>query len=292
MKSNKEVKISYWAAHLTTTVSVTLVLLLVGIIALTAIGVSGETRRIRERLEVTAVMADTVPDAGALLLAGKLKESGMARNIEVTGKAAALAQWKGETGEDLEALFGVNPLSPEVTFTLPAYYADSEKIGKVGEWLKSQPGVAGIALPDTALVSALNSTFEKVTLLLGVVALVMGVISFVLINNTVHLAVYARRFTIHTMQLVGATNGFIRRPYIRGNMLSGLLAGCLASAILALALWCAPRAGFTDISSCIPWGAFGVTAAGLALLGMAICGAAALAATTRYLKSDYSDLFK
>lgn len=292
MKNNKEVKISYWAAHLTTTVSVTLVLLLLGIIALTAVSVSNETRRLREQLEVSVITGDSITDARAAEIAKTIAAEPFARNVTVITKEKALANWQKDTGENLETLFGVNPLSPEITFNMPAAYSVPDSVATVGKRLRVIDGVQDVALPDTALVDTLNGTLRNLAIILGIIALVMTVISFVLINNTVHLAIYARRFTIHTMQLVGATNGFIRRPYIANNSLSGLVAGLVSAGILAVALAAAPRGGFDDIAEYIPWPAFGIVAGSMIFVGIAICAIAAWMATSRYLKLRYNELFK
>lgn len=292
MKNNKEVKISYWAHHLTTIVSVTLVLILIGIIALITIGAAGETRRLREKLEVSVVMADNASDAAADSLAGMIRKSPYALSVGVVSKADALKNWKKDTGEDLETLFGVNPLSPEVTFTVKADYASAGALASIERQIMKQPGVAGVALPDSAMVESMNRNIERFAIVLGAIALVMIVISFVLINNTVHLAIYARRFTIHTMQLVGATNGFIRRPFIMNNMLSGLIAGVAAAGLLTVALLAAPQGGFADFTNYISWTEYAVVAGGIILVGMLLCALAASMATTRYLRQDYDELFR
>lgn len=292
MKHNKEVKISYWAAHLTTIVSVTLVLIIIGIITMVSVSAATETRRIRERLEISVVMADSVSNEGAAGLAKEIEKAPYALSVDVITKEAALKNWKADTGEDLEALFGVNPLSPEVAFTVKADYASEKSLREIEKSLVKNPSVAGVALPDSAMVENMNRNIERLTAVLGAIALVMIVISFVLINNTVHLAIYARRFTIHTMQLVGATNGFIRRPFIMNNMLSGLIAGLAAAALLGIALMAAPEGGFTDVVSYIGWPLFLVVAGGLILAGMLLCALAAWLATSRYLKRDYDELFK
>lgn len=292
MKQNKEVKISYWAAHLTTIVSVTLVLLIIGIIALISVSAATETRRLRERLEVSVVMADSVSDAGAAAFAKEIKSAPYANSVDVITREAAMKNWKNDTGEDLEALFGVNPLSPEVTFTVKADYSSEKSLKEIGAQLKNNPDVADVALPDSEMVDSMNRNIERFAVILGAIALVMVIISFVLINNTVHLAVYARRFTIHTMQLVGATNGFIRRPFIVNNMLSGLISGIIAVVALALTLVFAPSGGFAIVGEYISWPVFGIVAAGMIVAGMLICSIAASLATTKYLRQDYDQLFR
>jgi cell division transport system permease protein len=292
MKHNKEVKISYLAAHLTTIVSVTLVLIIIGIIALITASAANETRRLREKLEISVVMADSVSNAGATKLAEEIAAQPYALQTGVVTKEDALKNWKNTTGEDLEALFGVNPLSPEITFTVKADYASAAQLSEIETQIAASPGVEAVALPDSAMVESMNRNIERFAVILGVIALVMIIISFVLINNTVHLAIYARRFTIHTMQLVGATNGFIRRPFVLNNMASGLIAGLVASAIIALALAAAPQAGFNNVADYISWGLYAIVAGGLVIVGMLICSIAACIATSRYLHQDYDELFK
>lgn len=292
MKNNKEIKISYWAAHLTTIVSVTLVLVIIGIIALISISAATETRRLRERLEVNVIMADSVSDASASAVAKQLMSSPYAHSVKVITKNEALKLWKKDTGEDLETLFGVNPLSPEVSFCVKADYSTQTRLDSIGNVVKAIPGVSSVALPDSQMVESMNYNIERFALILGVIALVMIVISFVLINNTVHLTIYSRRFTIHTMQLVGATDGFIRRPIVTDNMLSGLVAGLLASGIIAVSLAAAPKGGFADVADYINWPMYGVVAAGLLVVGVLLCGIAAAIATSRYLRKDYDELFR
>ena len=142
------------------------------------------------------------------------------------------------------------------------------------------------------MVEAMNRNISSLTFILAAVAVIMLVISFVLINNTVHLTIYSRRFSIHTMQLVGATDGFIRRPIVMNNMLCGLVSGALAAGILALSLWAARSGNVFDIASFISWPELSFVAGGLLLLGMLLCALAAMIASSRYLKKDYDELFR
>lgn len=290
MKKGREVKISYWAAHATTIVTVTMVLLTIGLILLTGISARRETRRLRESLEISVIMADSVSDANASAIAKELKTFPYCRNVALITKKKAMQMWKEETGEDLEALFGVNPLSPEISFTLPENYSQKDSIDKITKRLMKVAGVESVATPDKEVIASMNSNIGKLTSILGGIAIVMLIISFVLINNTVHLTIYARRFIIHTMQLVGATNGFIRRPIVLRNLYAGLLAGLIASLLLGAALFSAPQFGFSDISRYITLETFGCVAAILIVFGGAICAIAAVIATSHYLRKDYHQL--
>ena len=291
MKKQKEVRISYWAAHATTIVSVTLVLLIIGIIALVTTAARSETRRIKESLEISVIMADSVSDASAATTMRSLEHRPFCRNLRLITREEALKAWKEDTGEDLEALFGVNPLSPEISFTMPAAWSNPDSIARMEKAITEIPGVEDVALPDRDLLTTMNSNIGRFSLILAIIAAVMLVISFVLINNTVHLTIYARRFIIHTMQLVGATNGFIRSPIVWRNCSGGIISGIIASALLGGALMLAPQAGFTQMGALVGWTQFGITAALLVVLGGAICALTASIATTRYLHKDYSELF-
>ena len=292
MKGESDVKISYWAAHLTTTVSVTLVLLILGIITFISLSSEKETRAIKEKLEVNLVMADSVSDAYASSVANLLLDAPFAIQPGYISKQQALKDWHAETGEDLETLFGVNPLSPEVFFRIKADYSSPDSLSNIKSRLAEIPGVAEVVMPDSEMVEDMNQNIRSLAIILGLVALVMVIISFVLINNTVHLSIYARRFTIHTMQLVGATNGFIKRPFITNNLLAGFIAGLLASAILAISLAAAPHMGWNDVAHYISWGLFACIAGGMIVAGPFICGIAAALATSKYLNKDYDQLIR
>lgn len=291
MKQEKEVKISYWAAHLTTIVSVTLVLLIVGIIAFGSLAAGTESRRLREKIELSVVMADSIGNDQAKALGSEISKKPYALDVHVITKEEALRHWEKETGENLEETFGVNPLSPEISFRVAADYSSPEKISRITQELSAIRGVDGVSAPDTEMVEAMNRNLGKLTLILSIVGAVMLVISFVLINNTVHLTVYSKRFSIHTMQLVGATNGFICRPFVTQNAMTGLIAGLLAGAVIFLLVRFAPEAGLSELQRVVGWTQVGYICCGLIILGVLICGLAALLATTKYLRKDYDDLF-
>ncbi len=292
MKQQKEARISYWAAHLTTIVSVSLVLIIIGVIALITLGATSETRRLKEQLELSAVMADSVSDQKADSVARIIAMKPYALNVKTITRDQALASWKADTGEDLSELFGVNPLSPEVTFTIKADYASENNIAAIKGEVSKMEGVENVATPDGEMVEAMNRNITQASYVLGGIGIILLIISFVLINNTVHLTIYSRRFTIHTMQLVGATNGFIRRPIVGNNLLSGVISGALASGALAGVLAGAPEMGFGSLDHIVPWWQFGIVAVGLIAIGAIICSIAAIGATNRYLRKDYDELFK
>ncbi len=290
--NNKEIKISFWASHFTTIVSVTLVLILVGLIAMVWTSARNETRRLQEQLELNVILGDSVTDAQGKALADSIGKAPYAGTVKFISRDEAMRIWTRDTGEDLVELFGVNPLSPEVAFTVRSQYSSKQSLAGIKKSLEASPLVASVSAPDDSMVDSMQQNLTRITLIRGIVALVMILISLVLITNTVNLAIYSRRFTIHTMQLVGATDGFVRRPIVWSNMLGGLVAGLLAAGITALALWGARQGGLDDVARYIPWSTYAVVAAGMILAGMVMCSLAAFIAASHYLRKDYDELFK
>lgn len=288
----KEFKISYLAGHATTIISVTLVLLLVGIIAMISLGARRETKKMRESVELSVIMKDNVTDSVASRTLETLRQFKFVKDPFLITKAEALSQWKEETGEDLEAVFGVNPLSPEISFAITEAYSNPDSIKSIIARVGAMNGVEEVAAPDAKMVESMNHNIEAMSIVLGIIAIVMLIISYVLINNTVRLTIYSRRFTIHTMQLVGATGGFISRPVVLNNMLAGIIAGLVASGVMAVALAAAPHYTGLEFGDFIGWEDYAWIAIGLVAGGAIICAIAAWIATGRYLRKDYSELFK
>lgn len=292
MKPQKEVRISNWAAHLTTGVSVTLALLTLGIIALIWIAAANESRRVMEKIEISVIMADSVSDNRALEICEAIRQQPFTLHAVFISKEQALRNWQQTTGEDLKRTFGVNPLSPEVAFTIKNEYTSSKAISKIKDAVAKVEGVAEVGTPDNEIIEAMNANIRRLTLGLTILAAVMLVISFVLINNTVRLSIYSRRFTIHTMQLVGATDGFIRRPFVMANALVGALSGLVASGIIAAFFAVAPGLGLDSLQRMVGWYSLLAMAGALVVVGSLICALAAALATTRHLGQDYEELFK
>lgn len=292
MKPQKEIKISNWAVHITTGVSVTLALLTLGLIAMIWIAANAESKRMMEKIEISVVLSDDVSDSRANEICMALTKTSFANNVTVISKEDALNNWKEATGEDLEHVFGVNPLSPEISFTVANEYSSVKGIESIKKSVSAVKGVAEVGTPDSRLIEKMNSNIKKLTLGFSALAAIMLVISFVLINNTVRLSIYSKRFTIHTMQLVGATNGFIRRPFVASNAMVGAISGFISAALLSSLYAVSGSLGFSELSSLIDWFWMGMVDVGLIVGGSLICALAALLATTHHLRQDYEDLFK
>lgn len=282
--------ISTFSAQLTSTISVSLVLLLLGIISMLGIAARSITTEIRENMGFSVILSDTATIADVNSLKQRFTTSPGVSGVIYFSPEDALQKWQDETGEDLVKVLGVNPLPGELEIKVKAGYASSDSIESLIAPLKNTPYISEISV-HSDMVDAINHNIKSVALILTIVAAALLFISFALINNTVRLTVYSRRFLIHTMKLVGATGSFIRRPIINSNMTSGYIAAIIADAMLAGALLYFHSADKV-MASAIPWNQAAWVFGGVIVTGIAICGIASLFATNKYLRSDYDEMFK
>ncbi|MDE6113436.1 MAG: permease-like cell division protein FtsX [Muribaculum sp.] len=285
--------ISTFSAQITSTVSVALVLLLLGIISMLGIAARSITTEIRENMGFSVILSDTATVTNVNYLKKHFSSTQGVSGIRYFSPEDALQKWQEETGEDLIKVLGVNPLPGELEIKVKAAYASTDSIETLIAPLKKLPYISEISV-HSDMVDAINHNIKSVALILTIVAAALLFISFALINNTVRLTVYSRRFLIHTMKLVGATGSFIRRPIINSNILGGFLAAIIADLLLACALFYLHSADKVTkvIASAIPWDQAAWVFGGIIVIGIAICAVASLFATNKYLRSDYDDMFK
>ena len=290
MSKEKKSKISYFQSNFTSTISVALVLLLLGIIAFLGILANTFSKELKENIGFSVVLqSETTPEQVAAM--DKMwKASPYVSDVKFISKEAALQNWQAETGENLVELFGVNPLNAEYEVYVKAEYANLDSLQVIERQLKTITFVDEIAMHKSE-VDAANRNISNVALVLFVIAVLLMLISFVLINNTVRLTVYSRRFLIHTMKLVGAKPGFIRRPFVISNMLNGLIAA-FVSMLFLLGVYLFLQS--IDEALVVSFSALEIVAvfAGLIVLGVLICGLAAFLAADKYIRLSYDDLFK
>ena len=290
MAKEKKSKISYFQSNFTSTVSVALVLLLVGIVAFLGILAKSFSDELKENVGFNVILRSdaTMGQIGGM---DKLWEQApYVSRVKYISKEDALASWQKDTGENLLDLFGVNPLSAEYEVYVKPEYASLDSLAKIEKSLSSVGCIEEVAMHKGEVDEANRNISNIAIVLLGVAVLLM-LISFALINNTVWLTVYSRRFIIHTMKLVGAKPGFIRRPFVVSNMLNGLIASVVAMALLVAVYFSLARIDYSLTGGFEPV-AVAAVFAGLAVIGVLICGIAAFFASNKYIRANYDDLFK
>ncbi|MDE6264172.1 MAG: permease-like cell division protein FtsX [Paramuribaculum sp.] len=292
MKSNKKHSLPILGSQFTATVSVALVLLILGVVALMGIAAKNTGDDIRSRIGFVVIMSENATDADIAALKKMWSTAPYVAAVSYASADEVLARWNetmSSEGDSITALLGVNPFFPEFEVAVKSRYADVDSLEKIVAPLRKLKGISEIKMQGD-MVRSINATVSSLTLILSAVALALLLISFVLINNTVRLTVYARRFSIHTMKLVGATAAFIRRPFILTNVIQGIVAAFIAVVVLAGLLFYVgtvePR-----ITATVGWQEASWVFAGLFVAGVLICTLSALLSTNRYLRLGYDDMF-
>lgn len=219
-------------AYLSSVISISLVLLLVGIAAMLLVNARSVSDYFKENMQVTVMMKQNVTDEAAMdyqnsILDGKrfIKKS------VFVSKEQGQREMADMLGDDFLEVFETSPIPVSIDITLKAEYVSADSLEVVRREIAASPLVDEVVY-QSSLVDALNANLNKISAVLGVFIALLLFISFVLINNTVRLNVYARRFTIHTMKLVGATRSFIRAPFLVQAAFQGVFAAFIA--IIAL----------------------------------------------------------
>ncbi len=216
---------------ITSSISTTLVLLLLGLVVFFVLTAHNMSVYVRENISFSVLISDDMKEADILKLQKKLNQEPFVKQSEYISKKQALKEQTEAMGTDPEEFLGYNPFTASLEIKLHSDYANSDSIAKIEKMIKKNSNIQDV-LYRKELIDAVNENIRNISLVLLALAVVLTFISFALINNTIRLAIYSKRFLIHTMKLVGASWSFIRGPFLRKNVWSGVLAGMLADAIL------------------------------------------------------------
>lgn len=218
-------------AYLSSVISISLVLLLVGIASLLMVNAKGVSDYFKENMQVSVMMKQTVSDEDALKFKETLDGERYIKNTVFVSKEQGQRELAQQLGEDFLDVFETSPIPVSIDVTLEADYVSADSLEVVRAEI-SKSSLVEEVIYQKSLVDALNANLSRISLILGVFITLLLFISFVLINNTVRLSVFARRFTIHTMKLVGATRSFIRGPFLIQSAFQGLFASFIAIIVL------------------------------------------------------------
>lgn len=285
----KKSKISYFSANVTPIISVSLVLLLLGVVSIIGLAGHSLTNYVKEHIGFDVVVAESAPPQDVEGLQQMFAAAPYVNQVKYLSKEDALRSWEEETGENLMEVIGINPLSAEFEVHVKAQYVSVDSLNKIEQILKTNKAIESVKMHKD-VVERINSNLHSVMLVLGLVLVVLVFISFVLINNTVRLAVYSRRFLIHTMKLVGATPAFIRRPFVLTNVLNGVVSSLIAIVLLGGMLYYMVGVN-GDYMSLVSVGQIAIVFGGMLIAGVLMCAIAAILATNRFLALNYDELF-
>lgn len=282
-------KISTLGSRATAFVSVSLVIFLLGTAAL--VGIVGQRLRANTlgNIGFTIRMERECPQTDFDAMKRRLLSTPGVETFSFISSEDILAQESEALGEDIAEMLGANPYSSEFEVRVRHDYSLADSVTVLSERFADAPGVQTV-LCDVGLVDGLDKALSRIGIILAALGILLLIVSMALINSTVSLSIYGRRFIIHTMKLVGATGGFIRRPFVLAALEGGLVAGVVAAAALVAMRYYMPTV-FPGAELYLPWGSVAVVAAVMAVAAALLCAVTANFAAGRYLRASYDEMF-
>ncbi|MCK9421123.1 MAG: permease-like cell division protein FtsX [Bacteroidales bacterium] len=225
-------------SQFTTVISITLVLFLMGLLGLIILHAQKLSDYVKENIGFSIIIREGVRESGILELKKSLDRSYYVKSTEYVPRERAAERLRDELGEDFVGFLGYNPLLPSIEMRIKAPYTSSDSLSRIERQLLHKPEVKEVFY-QKSLVDAINRNLEKISFILLGFSGILLFIAIVLINNTIRLSVYSKRFLIRSMQLVGATEGFIRRPFLAKSILHGSISAMVAIGMLMVLVYLA-----------------------------------------------------
>ena len=281
---------SLFNMYFTTTMSISLVLFLVGLECVILMSAHEVIRHVRENVVLTIVLQEETTADELARMQRVMTSAPYALDVRYISKEEALQEHIDNLGEDPQKFLGYNPLTDAFEVHLNASYVQSDSVAQIEQQLLTLPYVDEVLYQEDVL-KTLDKNLGEASLMLLVICVALLVIALVLISNTIQLQVYSKRFLINTMRLVGATPWVIKWPFIRRNIFMGLEAAILACGMLALAYYsCVNRLGIMLFALNTQNIVFLVSV--VVLSGLTITFLASLAATNRYIRMKTNKLYE
>ena len=286
-KASFSKRISFLNARMTSTLSVSLVLFILGIMVLMGFLATNLSRHVKENIGFSIVLNESAGERQVHQLQRMLERSKYVKAAQYISKEDALKEVMIELGENPEDVLGVNPLQSSIEVKLKADYANTDSLAVIEKNLRGQVIVSDI-LYQKDLIQSVNDNMSRIGLVLLALAIVLMLISFALISNTIRLGAYSKRFLIHTMKLVGATPAFIRRPLIVSNVF--IVASVIAMLLLSGCIYylMSEMENFTTLLS-VPM--MVLVFLSVLILGIILTAVSAYWAVNRYIRMDRDDLY-
>ena len=235
-KESKLIQRRLRSSYATSIISISLVLCMLGTIGILLLTAQRISKYVMENIGFSVFLKEQVKEADIYRLQKTLDAKPYVRETRYIDKDDAAKEFSEELGEDFVGFLGYNPLSSSIEVRLDARYANNDSIENIESSLQLYDEVKEVAY-QKSMIHILNENIEKISLFIFAFSALLAIIAVSLINNTIRLSVYSRRMLIRTMQLVGATNTFIRRPFLWRSALHGIYSAFIAMAMLVLSLY-------------------------------------------------------
>jgi cell division transport system permease protein len=276
--------------YISTVFGIAMVLLMIGLLGLILVHANNLERYVKENIVLNVFVDDAAHEADVMQLQKQLETNPMVKQTQYVSKELAARNLQKDLGEDFVKFLGYNPLSPSLDVYLKAEYANNTDIEKFKTELLKNPVIKEVKYQQS-LVDGMNQNLTSISLVILVFAGIFVILSVALINNTIRLAIYSQRFLIKSMQLVGATKGFIRKPFLLYGIWHGLLGGLIAIVILIATLYFADKQ-IPDLIILQNYTEFGIVFIVIVGLGVFISGFSTYLAVNKFLRLKIYDLYR
>ena len=277
------------SSYFSVVISIFLVLLLVGILGLFVVNTAKISDYFKEKIEMNIYFESNAKDVEVNQLKKSLAMADYTKSSEFISKEEAAADFSETIGEDFVSYIGENPLPSSVKIYLKADYVSLDKIAAIAGDLEKKKFVSEVDY-DKPLIRSMNKNVEKLSFWVLISSIVLTFIAVLLINSSIRLSVYSKRFTIKTMQMVGATKGFIRRPFIWRSVRLGIIGSILAVGVLVVMLYYLDK-NYSDLNLLGDKPMLAMVFGGVFLLGILITWISTFFATQRFLNLKTDELY-
>lgn len=280
---------SLFSSYFTSTLSISMILFLFGLLGLLLINSKRLSDYVMENIGVTLILKDNAREVDILKLQKKLEATDYIKTAQYVDKTTAAAELKKELGEDFVDFLGYNPLLSSIDVRVYATYASPDSLAMLEKKFLSFPEVQEVYYQRN-LVKQLHANINKVSLILLSISILMFVIFTALINNTIRLSIFSKRFIINTMQLVGATRSFIRKPFITKGVLSGIY-GAIIACFMFLIIFISYQKELKAFLDFQNPEIIVLLVGGIFILGIFLSGMATFFAVNKFLRMKFDQLF-
>ncbi|TFF37958.1 cell division protein FtsX [Mucilaginibacter psychrotolerans] len=276
--------------YISTVFGIAMVLLMIGLLGLILVNANNLSRYVKENIVVNIFMDDAAHETDVLQFQKLLEGNPIVKQTQYVSKELAARNLRKDLGEDFVKFLGYNPLSQSLDVYLKADYANNAGIEKFKAELLKNPLVKDVKYQQS-LVDQMNQNLKSIILVILAFAGIFVVLSVALINNTIRLAIYSQRFLIKSMQLVGATKGFIRKPFLLYGIWHGLLGGLIAILILIGTLYLAYQQ-IPDLVILRNYTEFGIVFLSVIGIGVIMSAMSTYLAVNKFLRLKIYDLYR
>ena len=276
--------------YVSTVISISLVLLMTGLLGLILVHAKNLSKYVKENIVLNIIVNEGAKEVDITALQKQLDANPYVLKTQYVSKELAARNLTKDLGEDFVDFLGYNPLLSSIDVYLKADFANNESIEKFTATVNKNALVKEVVY-QKSLIDMVNQNIQGIGLVILAFASILLIIAVALINNTIRLAIYSQRFLIKSMQLVGATKSFIRKPFLNYGILHGLLGGFIAIILLLVTLYVAQQQ-VPEMIILRDWFEFSMVFIGVIILGVLISGLSTYFAVSKFLHSKIYDLYK